>query len=347
MKIIEEKAKAYDELTAKLKEWHNGLQDGSPAKETLEYLLPQFRASEDEKIIKAIRLVLIATEDEQKDFYSTHGLTRKDCTNWLEKQKDASKAIEAVDRIDKYIDEYLANAHDMKDSNPDKKYYRGWDDALGKMAGILQDVYSDEKQKEQKSVWSEEDEKNSAFIVAALDAYARLRKEKNNTSGQEDFDKAVSWIHDRLGFIRPQPKQELDEESNEVVLKAVELLNRYGNSLYNENSEKANEVYKVADSLKLLSTQPKPEWSEEDERMFSRCVKSIESSKQFADSDTFKKAKDNEIDWLEKRLKSLRPSWKPSEEQICTLERICSNLHLRASDDAPKLDEIIELLKRK
>ena len=37
----------------------------------------------------------------------------------------------------------------MKDSNPDKKYYRGWDDALGKMAGILQDVYSSEKQKEQ------------------------------------------------------------------------------------------------------------------------------------------------------------------------------------------------------
>lgn len=62
-----------------------------------------------------------------------------------EKQKDASKAIEAVERIDKYIDEHLANAHDMKGSNPDKKYYRGWDDALGKMAGILQDVYSNEK----------------------------------------------------------------------------------------------------------------------------------------------------------------------------------------------------------
>lgn len=67
---------------------------------------------------------------------------------YLEKQKDASKAIEAVERIDKYIDEHLANAHDMKDSDPEKKYYRGWDDALGKMAGILQDVYSVEKKKE-------------------------------------------------------------------------------------------------------------------------------------------------------------------------------------------------------
>ena len=69
---------------------------------------------------------------------------------FIEKQKDASKAIEAVERIDKSIDEHLVNAYDMKDSNPDKKYYRGWDDALGKMAGILQDVYSDEKQKEPK-----------------------------------------------------------------------------------------------------------------------------------------------------------------------------------------------------
>lgn len=85
--------------------------------------------------------------------------------------------------------------------------------------------------------------------------------------------------------------------------------------------------------------------------MLSRCVKSIESSKRFADSDTFKKAKDKEIDWLTKYLKSLRPQpntvsvenatkfgnpeyergikdgiqhtknhqWKPSEEQMNAL----------------------------
>jgi len=77
------------------------------------------------------------------------GTVARHTIGYIEKQKDANKAIEAVDRIDKYIDEHLANAHDMKDSNPDKKYYRGWDDALSKMAGILQDVYSGEKQKEQ------------------------------------------------------------------------------------------------------------------------------------------------------------------------------------------------------
>lgn len=62
------------------------------------------------------------------------------------------------------------------------------------------------------------------------------------------------------------------------------------------------------------------EWSEEDERMLSRCIKSIECSKIFAETNTFKEAKDKEIDWLIKRLKSLRPSWKPSAEQMEALK---------------------------
>ena len=102
-------------------------------------LIPELRKSEDERIRKNI-LALV----------KKHAVNHERCQmeDYLENLKDASKAIEAVDRIDKYIDEHLANAHDMKVSYQDKKYYRGWDDALGKMSGILQDVYSGEKQKE-------------------------------------------------------------------------------------------------------------------------------------------------------------------------------------------------------
>ena len=35
-----------------------------------------------------------------------------------------------------------ANAHDMSDSNPEKKYYQGVDDTLSDISGILIDVYS-------------------------------------------------------------------------------------------------------------------------------------------------------------------------------------------------------------
>lgn len=111
---------------------------------------------------------------------------------------------------------------------------------------------------------------------------------------------------------------------------------------------------------------PKQEWGEEDERMLSRCIKSVECSKQFADSETYKVAKDVEMNWLkslperfnlepkqerneeDERMKSsviwhlrnsvnngdiehsagqlenwvesLRPSWRPSEEQMRALK---------------------------
>lgn len=68
-------------------------------------------------------------------------------------------------------------------------------------------------------------------------------------------------------------------------------------------------------------TEPKPaEWSKEDERMLSRCVKSIETSKQFADSNTFNEAKDKEKEWLKslpERL-NLQPKqeWSEEDEKI-------------------------------
>ena len=111
--------------------------------EALETLIPELKESEDEMIIKTLQ------EYVKNRNWILNGPSQGEVLTWLEKQKDASKAIKAVDRIDKYIDKHLANAHDMKDSDPDKKYYRGWDDALGKMSEILQDVYSGEKQKEQ------------------------------------------------------------------------------------------------------------------------------------------------------------------------------------------------------
>lgn len=52
---------------------------------------------------------------------------------------DSLKA--AIDMIDKYIDEHTANAHEMKDSHPKKMYYRGVDDTLSAISGILQKIY--------------------------------------------------------------------------------------------------------------------------------------------------------------------------------------------------------------
>ena len=145
----EEKARAYDEALEKAREIkgkimssHLSTEGRKAVSEYIDTIIPELAESEDERIIKTLQ------EYVKNRNWALNGPTQDEVLAWLEKQKDASKAIEAVDRIDKYIDENVANAHDMKNSNPDKKYYRGWDDALGAMAGILNDVYSEEKQKE-------------------------------------------------------------------------------------------------------------------------------------------------------------------------------------------------------
>ena len=65
--------------------------------------------------------------------------------------------------------------------------------------------------------------------------------------------------------------------------------------------------YEAAEWLKSLHPHPKQEWSEEDEHRMTDAIYFLESAmKHYADTSEIEKT----IAWL----KSLRPSWKPSEE---------------------------------
>ena len=151
----------------------------------IETLIPELKESEDERIRNELIDALKTSKSVGELKFILPEPTREECIAYLEKQKDASKAIEAVERIDKYIGEHLANAHDMKDSNPDKKYYRGWDDALGKMSGILQDVYSNENQKKEKANLTKEQfikygelEYQRGYLQGVTEGYNKAMKEK-------------------------------------------------------------------------------------------------------------------------------------------------------------------------
>ena len=257
--------------------------------EALQFLIPELCESEDERIAGAIRGIVSRYFSNNFNRLSSN-VDEVTILTWLEKKKDASKAIEAVERIDKYIDEHLANAHDMKDSNPDKKYYRGWDDALGKMAGILQDVYSDEKQKEQKPVQTEEEREYIRTLKGLVSDFIH-NSCSNITDGIGYIDvsyyqKIYDWLEGR--HVEQKPA-EWSEEDKMNLNGCICSLHQYGYMTY-------------ADFLKHLperfNLQPKQEWSEEDERMLRRCIKSVESSKNFAETQTFKEAKDKEKEWL-------------------------------------------------
>lgn len=115
-------------------------------KEQLINDFPELAESEEERIRKA--LIEVFKKKLEKGFeWVEYGIPNRSVLDWLEKQKEANKAMEAVDKIDKYIDENVTNAHDMKKSHPDKKYCQGIDATLSDISGILLDVYSEKENK--------------------------------------------------------------------------------------------------------------------------------------------------------------------------------------------------------
>ena len=93
---------------------------------------------------------------------------------------------------------------------------------------------------------------------------------------------------------------------------------------------------------------PKQEWSEEDERMLSRCIKSVECSKQFADSETYKAAKDVEMNWLKSLPErfNLEPKQEWSKEEIGHLHTLASYIKSKGyEDDGEFLEGVLNKLK--
>lgn len=251
-----------------------------------------------------------------------------------EKQKDASKAIEAVDRIDKYIDEHLANAHDMKDSNPDKKYYRGWDDALGKMSGILQDVYSNEKRKEDKpsifppglgyvrwnpissAEWSYPYGRNeTADRLVSLAECLEMDGDClfNGYSGTE-CGKFLRELARKQIECKPE---EWGEEDKKLIDDVINSLCCYQNTLSDYQKEIVGEEIR---KLKLLKPQPKQEWSEEDEKMRQSIIKDIEFERNYTSATTGKTIEkyNEQINWL----KFLSLNLKKRNEDVA---KLCSD----------------------
>lgn len=75
---IEEKAKAYDEALGRAKEMRTTLSDQAIS----EYIFPELKESEDERIRKAI----IDYFNLQEDNTTYSFISKKDIINWLEKQ---------------------------------------------------------------------------------------------------------------------------------------------------------------------------------------------------------------------------------------------------------------------
>lgn len=149
-----------------------------------------------------------------------------------------------------------------------------------------------EKQGEQKSDWSEEDEWKFSDILALL------RGGENCHYNTPDLFEWLKSLKSRI-----QPKQEWSEEDEDYYDAIITKL-----EVTQDDAALTDNQMEFLKSLKdKLQPQPKQEWSEEDEKMLNGIILRCE-----------KYGYQEQINWL-KSLKE-RIGWKPSDEQMDALD---------------------------
>ena len=134
-----------------------------------------------------------------------------------------------------------------------------------------------------------EDEKIRKWLITHLE---------NNYKGNYWATQAISWLE-------KQKEQFKEEKVPEQCLKCNEYEIGYKAGYTHGCTAGYNKAMKEVEQK-----EQKPAWCEEDEEMIGCIIDDIREAKRNSDKEYFKELCDKEISWL----KSLRPSWKPSEE---------------------------------
>ena len=342
---IEEKARAYDEALKWMRELYPGLHGAT--KEDAEHYFPELRESEDERIRKAV----VSLVYEMKGTYQSFAKVELDkMVAWLEKQKydrmkpiyDARESFESAlekawndyhngyENVDKFEDDYVECAH-----------------AKGFREGYL---FGIEKQKEHKPIdYDHEMWKNCVAnfeggkkeVIDHPEKYGLQKEqkpiEKQDYSGLTDLERAilrgflvagvenvpVTIIKETAQDCLAHMPAEWSEEDKTMLNNLIWAVHMKSISPLDEMDDRGKyERYeKFLTSLpERFGLEPEREWSEKDETHLGWIIECFDSWKyqvpEFADQ--YQSA----INWI----KSLRPSWKPSEQEKGALRTAISIL---------------------
>ena len=173
------------------------------------------------------------------------------------------------------------------------------------------------------------------YEKAYKDALDRARK-------MMDSKRSVVIGKQALETIFPELSESEDERIRKEIIDFIQWAEDRGMTRHDYHQAKRPAVWLAY--LEKQKEQKPAEWSEGDEDMLNSCISSIEEAKENryaykeTDGDT---SYDHEIAWL----KSLRPSWKPSEEQIDALKELIDDAN-RAGWVTPGATELYEQLKK-
>jgi hypothetical protein len=113
-----------------------------------------------------------------------------------------------------------------------------------------------------------------------------------------------------LGYTCIPPTKEKHAEWSEDDKRMIDTiiydLERHGGK---EDSSYSAEINWLKELKDRVQQQPKQEWSEEDDYVYNEILKRVADKKLY----------DHDLEYIYTCLKSLKPRWKPSEEQLKTL----------------------------
>jgi hypothetical protein len=210
----EEKAKAYDIALDKIKRL---LGTGSNcSREDLEYVFPELKESEDEKIRKhligVVELYYGNTDEQEK----------KDCLAWLEKQSKDSPILSNSSNTGKIEQKPAWSEDDEENLNWFEKFFRA-ESVIAEGKDIPQDRYlwfknlKGRVQPQPKQEWSEEDESCLSFMIKNIELC------KEGKSIYLTPTTAIKYI-DWLKSLRPQNTWKPSDEQIESLSHMIDAV---------------------------------------------------------------------------------------------------------------------------
>ena len=137
-------------------------------------------------------------------------------------------------------------------------------------------------------------------------------------------------------------KQEWSEEDETRLTNTLIMLKEYAIHHYSKDDVEKS-VDWLENRVKFLHPQPKQEWSYEETKDLVHILKVLDDCYAYGKHDLSKTDHDN----LTSTIKSLRPSWKPNEEQMDALDKaipVCMGVVGR--DEVAPLKSLCEQLKK-
>ena len=331
---------------------------------TLEFLFPQLKESEDERIRK--ELIDMIKE-------CTNWPHKKEYLNYLEKQKENSKSADFISS-DCASDAKCENRwHKTANSLPDNGREVLAKDKLGNTLLARYDgegwdvsVYDDEDYRCHNGIskWCEipsekqkEHQNNSDAPEKTLGRDLTFPQDKDKdldeiaqdyVDGVKEYNSEPTWDLMQTavcyGYHCAEQKEQKSAEWDEKDEKVYDYL-KSGFEYATNNPSLLNSVLSGAsdatiqdyhnfiDKLKILRPQPKQEWSDEDRIMQRALIDTLQGETTCFTTKDF-------ISWI----KSFFPSWKPSEEQMNAL--LNAEEYLREGDQFDSAKSIVELYEQ-